>query len=155
MALEPMKDVSSSEQEDDDLLPPPKVTSSAKQEARSAREEKLRQMMEDSSADEAEGSNPLPSFLCILYQNISVSQYRRIYFKLIAALHPADAMDLDPNEEPPPEEPVPAQPGVKETAEEVPTVTISGGRRRGRRKVMKKKMIKDEDGYLGTLFSSP
>ena len=30
-----------------------------------------------------------------------------------------------------------------------PAVTVSGGRRRGRRKVMKKKTIKDEEGYLG------
>ena len=29
------------------------------------------------------------------------------------------------------------------------TVSVSNGRRRGRRKVMKKKMIKDEEGYLG------
>lgn len=29
------------------------------------------------------------------------------------------------------------------------TVTVQGGRRRGRRKVMKKKKVKDEDGYLG------
>jgi DNA polymerase delta subunit 3 len=28
-------------------------------------------------------------------------------------------------------------------------VTSQGGRRRGRRKVMKKKTVKDEDGYLG------
>ncbi|KAK0512148.1 hypothetical protein JMJ35_005276 [Cladonia borealis] len=31
-----------------------------------------------------------------------------------------------------------------------PAVTVSGGRRRGRRKVMKKKTIKDEEGYLVT-----
>lgn len=29
------------------------------------------------------------------------------------------------------------------------TVTVQGGRRRGRRRVMKKKKVKDEDGYLG------
>jgi DNA polymerase delta subunit 3 len=31
------------------------------------------------------------------------------------------------------------------------SVTVSGGRRRGRRRVMKKKTIEDEEGYLGTL----
>ena len=36
----------------------------------------------------------------------------------------------------------------EETSPE-PPVTVSGGRRRGRRKVMKKKTIKDEEGYLG------
>lgn len=30
------------------------------------------------------------------------------------------------------------------------TVTVENGRRRGRRRVMKKKTVKDEDGYLGT-----
>lgn len=35
-----------------------------------------------------------------------------------------------------------------------PAVTVSGGRRRGRRKVMKKKTIKDEEGYLGLYPSS-
>jgi DNA polymerase delta subunit 3 len=29
------------------------------------------------------------------------------------------------------------------------TVTVENGRRRGRRRVMKKKKVKDEDGYLG------
>ena len=30
-----------------------------------------------------------------------------------------------------------------------PTVTVQNGRRRGRRRVMKKKTVKDEEGYLG------
>lgn len=30
-----------------------------------------------------------------------------------------------------------------------PPMAVSGGRRRGRRKVMRKKTIKDEEGYLG------
>jgi DNA polymerase delta subunit 3 len=43
------------------------------------------------------------------------------------------------------EKPSPTQPNESESA-----VTISqGARRRGRRKVMKKKKVKDEDGYLG------
>jgi DNA polymerase delta subunit 3 len=29
------------------------------------------------------------------------------------------------------------------------TVTVENGRRRGRRRVMQKKKVKDEDGYLG------
>lgn len=35
-----------------------------------------------------------------------------------------------------------------------PAVVVSGGRRRGRRKIMKKKTIKDEEGFLG-FFRSP
>ena len=29
------------------------------------------------------------------------------------------------------------------------SITVQGGRRRGKRRVMKKKKVKDEDGYLG------
>lgn len=31
-----------------------------------------------------------------------------------------------------------------------PQVVVSGGRRRGRRKIMKKKTLKDDEGYLGS-----
>jgi DNA polymerase delta subunit 3 len=58
-----------------------------------------------------------------------------------------------PNPEPEPEE-------VDETVlenekskeESEPAVTVSGGRRRGKRRVMRKKTIKDDEGYLGKLF---
>lgn len=40
----------------------------------------------------------------------------------------------------------PSQPAESEA-----TVTVQGGRRRGKRRVMKKKKVKDEDGYLGML----
>jgi DNA polymerase delta subunit 3 len=36
-----------------------------------------------------------------------------------------------------------------ESTQDEPTVTVENGRRRGRRRVMKKKKVKDEDGYLG------
>ena len=42
----------------------------------------------------------------------------------------------------------PQEPEVAET----PLVPSTGGRRRGRRKVMKKKTVKDEEGYLGEPF---
>ena len=41
----------------------------------------------------------------------------------------------------------------KQTSPE-PSVVVSAGRRRGRRKVMKKKTIKDEEGYLGLYYES-
>lgn len=41
-------------------------------------------------------------------------------------------------------------PSTKKAASPEPTVVSTGGRRRGRRKVMKKKTIKDEEGYLGS-----
>jgi len=37
-------------------------------------------------------------------------------------------------------------------AAETHQVSSAGGRRRGRRKVMKRKTIKDEEGYLGEYF---
>ncbi len=43
---------------------------------------------------------------------------------------------------------------ASEADEAEPTVTIVNGRRRGRRRVMKKKKVKDEDGYLGKSISS-
>ena len=43
---------------------------------------------------------------------------------------------------------------VAEEDEPEPTVTVQNGRRRGRRRVMKTKKVKDEDGYLGKLTSN-
>ena len=41
---------------------------------------------------------------------------------------------------------------VQKVEEPKETVTVENGRRRGRRRVMKKKTVKDEEGYLGTHF---
>jgi DNA polymerase delta subunit 3 len=58
-----------------------------------------------------------------------------------------------------PDAPVPDSPAeaaptaaadTPEPTETEPTVTVSNGRRRGRRRVMKKKKVQDEDGYLVT-----
>ncbi|KAH8594485.1 DNA polymerase subunit Cdc27 [Bisporella sp. PMI_857] len=50
---------------------------------------------------------------------------------------------------PPPEEEETILEDIKPVKEEEPVVTVSDGRRRGKRRVMKKKTIKDEEGYLG------
>lgn len=45
-----------------------------------------------------------------------------------------------------------SQPEKVETPKEdepEPTVSVQNGRRRGKRRVMKKKTVKDEEGYLG------
>jgi len=53
--------------------------------------------------------------------------------------------DEEPVREPTPvEQPPPSKPA--ELKEEV---TVQGGRRRGKRQVMKKRTVKDEEGYLG------
>lgn len=43
------------------------------------------------------------------------------------------------------DQPAPKQPDLKEE------VNVSGGRRRGKRQVMKKKTVRDDEGYLGEL----
>ncbi|KAF1944353.1 hypothetical protein EJ02DRAFT_341034 [Clathrospora elynae] len=49
-----------------------------------------------------------------------------------------------------PEVTPPAAADTPEPIEGEPTITVQNGRRRGRRRVMKKKKVKDEDGYLVT-----
>jgi hypothetical protein len=48
-----------------------------------------------------------------------------------------------------PEETPAGNADTPEASEPEPTVTVENGRRRGKRRVMKKKKVKDEDGYLG------
>lgn len=50
-------------------------------------------------------------------------------------------------------EPADGSNSQRETSPE-PSVVVTAGRRRGRRKVMKKKTIKDEEGYLGWYYES-
>lgn len=57
-----------------------------------------------------------------------------------------DADDEPVREPTPVEQPPPPKPA--ELKEEV---TVQGGRRRGKRQVMKKVQMKDEEGYLGKL----
>ena len=57
--------------------------------------------------------------------------------------------------ESPPEEEAPVEAVVEEPRKSEPReeVEVQGGRRRGRRQVMKKSMVKDEEGYLGKPYS--
>ena len=57
--------------------------------------------------------------------------------------------DAPPAEETQAEPSQPEKADVPEPEDDKPTVTVSDGRRRGKRRVMKKKKVKDEDGYLG------
>jgi DNA polymerase delta subunit 3 len=45
-----------------------------------------------------------------------------------------------------------ATPETIELSQSETTVSVQNGRRRGRRRVMKKKKVKDEEGYLGALL---
>jgi DNA polymerase delta subunit 3 len=60
-----------------------------------------------------------------------------------------DEDEAVPSPVPEPEEEETVLEKVKEEEEPEPVVTISGGRRRGKRRVMKKKTIQDSEGYLG------
>jgi DNA polymerase delta subunit 3 len=75
--------------------------------------------------------------------------------ELEAMMDAEDDEPMEDLEEPAPEsaQVVPSPP-VEEQKE---TLTVENGRRRGRRRVMKKKTVKDEEGYLGTfaLFLCP
>lgn len=47
------------------------------------------------------------------------------------------------------EHPESAETPKADEPEQEPTVIVENGRRRGKRRVMKKKTVKDEEGYLG------
>lgn len=60
-------------------------------------------------------------------------------------------MDIDETEELEPEPQPEEAPVAAEVEPQKDTVTVEGGRRRGRRKVTKKRTVRDEEGYLGKL----
>lgn len=57
--------------------------------------------------------------------------------------------DAPVTKEPPTESSQPEKPGTPKEEKPELTVTVQNGRRRGKRRVMKKKTVKDEEGYLG------
>lgn len=121
-----------SEEEAEELFPDSTAKAAAEtRENRKEREERLKKMMDDDD-DEADGM-PWPS-------NTNLKK---------------EPADIDPDEEMPdadeePREPTPVeQPPPPKPAELKEEVTVQGGRRRGKRQVMKKKTVKDEEGYLG------
>lgn len=63
-----------------------------------------------------------------------------------------EALATEPNE--PEETAAIDQPEVAQNSEPAETVTVSNGRRRGRRRIMKKKTVKDAEGYLGKITMS-
>ncbi|KAK7729086.1 hypothetical protein SLS57_002318 [Botryosphaeria dothidea] len=127
---EPMKDASDEEGEDDDVV----LTGSnqrSKEEAseavkkvraeREAREKKLREMMDEDDEDD-DDDTPMGDA------------------PAAAAPEEPEETAVDPPAEPEPE----PEPEKKEE------VTVSNGRRRGRRRVMKKRTFQDAEGYFVT-----
>lgn len=119
-----------SEEEPEELFPDQgdKKTEPANRESRKEREEKLKQMMEN---DDGDG----------------------MYFVTIASpprLNGVlDEEMPDADEEEPPREPTPPVEAPPKPAELKEEATVQGGRRRGKRQVIKKRTVKDEEGYLG------
>lgn len=126
-----------SEEEAEELFPDTSDKSAtANRESKREREEKLKKMMEDDDDVDADGLS------------ISVHVQSRIRSRRIDEEMP-DA-DEEPEREPTPVE----QPLPPKSAELKEEVTVQGGRRRGKRQVMKKRTIKDEEGYLGKHHSA-
>lgn len=104
---------------EDDAELLPKPRSGAGRKSRKDREEELRRMMDDNEDEDEEPEVKADS----------------------------------PDEEPVEEEPVEEEPGPpeaeKEELAEMVSVSTGDGRRRGKRRVMRKKQIMDEQGYLG------
>lgn len=127
-----MKDVSDDDAEVDagEDATKPDMSSTKLKQQRQTREERLRAMMEDE--DDSHMSNAEDD----------------------VEPEPEDEPDVEPE---PVNEPALEQAAAAETVkeeEQQPSVTVSGGRRRGKRRVMKKVTMKDEEGYLSKLFSA-
>jgi len=121
-----------SEEEPEELFPEQgdKKTEPANRETRKEREEKLKQMMENDDADGV--------YLRQLLIGVSTA--------------PNGVLDEempDADEEEPPREPTPPVEQPPKPAELKEEATVQNGRRRGKRQVMKKRTVKDEEGYLG------
>jgi DNA polymerase delta subunit 3 len=123
MAIVSMKDVSDDEGNDEEPTTKPDMSSTKLKEERQGREDQLRAMMDD---DDQSMSN-------------------------VEDKDGGSEEEVEPEPEPEPEpldEPALKQASTATEKEEPPAMAISGGRRRGRRKVMKKITMKDDEGYL-------
>ncbi|KAI4131579.1 MAG: hypothetical protein LQ347_002916 [Umbilicaria vellea] len=125
---EPMQDASEDEQEAD-FIDNTAAAAKSNRKSKAEREEQLRNMMEQEGMYLFQSSNSSPD----------------------ANPPPDEPMPFpdDPPDSADNSEPIDAL-ALADSQPSETTVNISDGRRRGRRKVMKKKTTKDEEGYLGT-----
>ena len=119
-----MQDPALSSSEEDDFVPPPTKQSktSTSRPSRIEREEKLRQMMMDDDDDE----------------NPEETNEANEDSEMVDASSPSNPIDA------------PERTKARSPSPSAPAPEISNGRRRGRRKIMKKKTMKDAEGYLVT-----
>lgn len=124
-----MKDSSDDEQAEEAIEIQKQFATSSR--SRSQREEQLRQMMEDEGKIKAK----IPSPKINQWTEKPVQNMERD-----AINQSTDSQEIASTEG----TESPGEPAIK------PQPIASGGRRRGRRKVLRKKTMKDDEGYLGT-----
>ena len=129
-----MGDIASDEEEDEKEDQSAYLDNAKRSEKRSGatrkdREEALRKMMED------EGELRRPPFENVV--PMFLDEDEPMPDKEEAAVDDNATMEVATSQD-------------AEKPQEEPVVSVSGGRRRGRRQVMKKKTVKDEEGYLVT-----
>ena len=131
-----MKDASEDEQEEDFITTGKPEPSSGK--SKTARAEELRKMMDDEEGEQQD--HWLPLKLLTMDADTPPDEEMKDAEAPAQADEPAPQDDSEPTDRPTAPSP--------DTSPE-PAVTANGVRRRGRRKVIRKKTIKDEEGYLG------
>ena len=130
-----MKDASDSDDVEESFVGTNRASPGARN-GRKEREDKIRQMMEDD--EDEDGKNDVCCDMTITF-NLSLDEN---------AGKGLEDEDMDASQD---SATIDKQELKKEQSPEPPLPVVSDGRRRGRRKVMKKKTIKDEEGYLGRM----
>ena len=134
----PMQDPFSDDDDDNatadaaEPMPKPDMTSTRMKQERETREQRLRDLMDADDASAPKGKDD---------GDVEMSDE-------------ADEAEAEPEPEPQPvNEPALKQAVAAPVKEEEPEITVSGGRRRGKRKVTKQVTMKDEEGYLSKLLT--
>ena len=124
-----MKDSSDDEQAEEAIEIQKQFATSSR--SRSQREEQLRQMMEDEGKIKAKTPSPK------IKQGTEKPVQNMEQDAINQSTDSQEIASIEGSESP-------GEPAIE------PQLIASGGRRRGRRKVLKKKTLKDDEGYLGT-----
>jgi len=112
----------------------------------------------DDDDDDGEESYDLPPTLkektkAKAVEDVEIdAQSQKVKKALEDMMDMSDEEEVVPTPEPEEEEEETILEKVKPAKEPESTYEVSGGRRRGKRRVMRKKTVKDEEGYLGMLF---
>lgn len=145
-----MKGGDASEEEPEELFPDTgKAAPTTNRESKKEREERLKKMMEDDDEDEDDDEKAIDA-------NGDGVSHSTETFSLNILIRPVADQEMPDAEEPEeePEEPVTIEQPLPKKQELKEEVTVQGGRRRGKRQVMKKKTVKDDEGYLGKISLS-